>query len=171
MKIKTLFGKILYVTIGSLVPDSSRGKLFKKVRALFGNLIVGKHGKNINYGKNSKFSEFVTIGDNSGIGNNCYLQGEISIGKNVMMANNVKIFTVNHKIDRLDIPMCLQGNDESRPVVIGDDVWLCSDVIILPGCRIGNGAVIGAGAVVRKDVPDYAVVIGNPAEIIKFRNK
>ena len=58
-----------------------------------------------------------------------------------------------------------------EPVYIGDDVWIGARVIILPGRKIGEGVIIGAGAVVTKDVPDYAVVGGNPAKVIKFRNK
>ena len=54
-------------------------------------------------------------------------------------------------------------------VIIGNDVWIGMRVIIMPGIKVGNGVVIGAGAVVTKDVPDYAVVGGVPARIIKFR--
>jgi maltose O-acetyltransferase len=62
-----------------------------------------------------------------------------------------------------------QGIDVERPIVIDDDVWIGARVIILPGVHIGTGAVIGAGAVVTKDVPAYAVVGGNPARVIKMR--
>lgn len=54
-------------------------------------------------------------------------------------------------------------------VIIGNDVWIGMRVIIMPGIKVGNGVVIGAGAVVTKDVPDYAIVGGVPARIIKFR--
>ena len=56
-----------------------------------------------------------------------------------------------------------------QKVIIGDDVWIGTRVIILPGVRVGTGSIIGAGAVVTKDVPDYAIVGGVPAKIIKFR--
>ena len=171
MKLKVILGKILYMTLGTLLPDSSKGKLYKKIRSIFGKMIVSKCGKNVNFGRKAKFSHNITLGNNSGIGNKSFLQGTISIGDNVMMADEVKIFTINHTTSRIDVPMCEQGTQEERPVTIGSDVWIGSNVIILPGVKVGNGVIIGAGAVVRKDIPDYAVVIGNPAEIIRFRNE
>lgn len=65
--------------------------------------------------------------------------------------------------------MCKQGEAAERPVHIGDDVWIGSRVTILPGASIGTGAIIGAAAVVTKDVPECAVVGGNPARILKRR--
>ena len=63
----------------------------------------------------------------------------------------------------------LISNDKNKKVSIGNDVWIGMNVTILPSVRIGNGVIIGAGAVVTKDVPDYAVVVGSPAKIIKYR--
>ncbi len=57
-----------------------------------------------------------------------------------------------------------------EPVVIGDDVWIGTRVIILPGVKIGNGVIFADGAVVTKDIPDYAVAGGVPAKVIKYRN-
>ena len=86
-----------------------------------------------------------------------------------MMGPECIIYTVNHKFSDTAVPMNQQGFSEAKEVVIGDDVWIGGRVIILPGVKIGSGAVIGAGAVVTKDVPDRAVVGGNPAKIIKYR--
>ena len=85
-----------------------------------------------------------------------------------MMGPDVVILTHTHNIDRTDIPMCDQGSRVGK-VTIGNDVWIGMRSIIMPGVKIGNGAVIGAGAVVTKDVPDYAIVGGVPAKIIKYR--
>ena len=63
-----------------------------------------------------------------------------------------------------------QGASDFHPVNIGNDVWIGARVTILPGVKIGNGAIIGAGSVVTKDVPDFAIVGGNPARVIKYRN-
>lgn len=86
-----------------------------------------------------------------------------------MMGPDVMIFTSNHETSRTDTPMRLQGTAKIKPVTIGDDVWIGARVIILPGVTIGQGAILAANAVVTKDVPEYAVVGGNPAKLIKFR--
>lgn len=171
MKIKQITGKILYKVIGSVLPDSSQSRCYRKIRATFGRMIIKECGINPNFGKEARFSNTVSLGDNSGIGNRAFLQGTVQIGKNVMMAEDVKIFTVNHETSSTAIPMCEQGSQKERPVVIGNDVWIGSNVLILPGSVIGNGVILGAGCVVRGNIPDYAVVIGNPAQIIKYRNR
>lgn len=79
------------------------------------------------------------------------------------------VYTKNHAFSNLDTPMMYQGYLETKPVYIEDDVWIGGRVIILPGRRIGKGAIVGAGSVVTKDVPDYAIVGGNPAKVLKYR--
>ena len=86
-----------------------------------------------------------------------------------MMGPDVLIFTSNHRFSRLDIPMIEQGSSARKGVVIGNDVWIGERAIIMPGVEVGDGAVVGAGAVVRKSVPPLAIVIGNPAEIVDYR--
>lgn len=123
--------------------------------------------KNAFFGDGSKLS----IGNYSGLGLNCRIHGPVSIGDYVMMGPDVLIVTRNHRFDRVDVPMALQGSSEARSVIIGDDVWIGARSVILPGVRIGNGAVIGACSVVTKDIPAYAIVGGNPARIIRFRSE
>ncbi|MCB9159898.1 MAG: CatB-related O-acetyltransferase [Caldilineaceae bacterium] len=88
-----------------------------------------------------------------------------------MMAPDVTIVGENHRFDRLDLPMRLQGYQRFPPVRIEDDVWIGARAIILPGVTIGQGAIIGAGAVVTKDVPAYAVCAGNPARVLRLRTQ
>lgn len=171
MRIKFLIGKCLYRTVGSMLPDSCVSPFARKTRRLICQFIVGKLPSNVNFNRNARFSETLSIGDYSGIGDNAILQGTIHIGKYVMMAPNVKMYTHNHCTWDVTKPMCFQGYTPERPIYIGDDVWIGESAIILPGVHIGNGCVIGAGAVVREDVPDFAVVIGNPARIIKYRGR
>ena len=87
-----------------------------------------------------------------------------------MMGSDCVIYSRNHAFDRTDIPMMQQGYQPEKPVVIGNDVWIGGHVILLPGVHIGDGAVIGAGAVVAKSIPPYAVAVGNPARVIKYRD-
>lgn len=122
-----------------------------------------------NIEKGAVFSRRVYVGKESGIGINARIQGEVHIGDYVMMGPECNIWTINHETSRTDIPMCKQGSRAERPVYIGNDVWIASRVTILPGIKIGNGAIIGAGSIVSKDVPDYAVVAGNPACIVRYR--
>lgn len=97
------------------------------------------------------------------------MHGPLHIGKNVMMGPDVTILTHTHNIERTDIPMGQQGMRVAE-VVIGNDVWIGMRVIIMPGVKVGDGVVIGAGAVVTKDVPDFAIVGGVPAKVIRYRN-
>jgi maltose O-acetyltransferase len=145
----------------------------KYVRMAPCKLLFKSAGKGINIEKGASFSNgaAIEIGDYSTIGINCKVYGEVKIGNNVMMAPEVVILTVNHNFDRLDIPMRLQGSTPAKPVTIGDDVWIGTRAVLLPGIHIGKGAIIGAGAVVTKDVPEYAIAAGNPAKVIKYRGE
>ena len=90
------------------------------------------------------------------------------IGDDVMMGPNYIIYTRNHSFNRTDIPMNKQGMQDFKSVVIGNDVWIGARVIILPCVQIGDGSIIGAGSIVTKDVPPYAIVGENPAKIISI---
>ncbi|NLK11099.1 MAG: maltose O-acetyltransferase [Staphylococcus equorum] len=99
-----------------------------------------------------------------------YRLNHVVIGENVMMGPYCYIYTTNHAFDRIDIPMIEQGYAKPKKVVIGNDVWIGSRVTILPGVTVGNGVIIGASSVVTHDIPDYVIVAGNPAKIIRYRN-
>ncbi|NTW02830.1 MAG: acyltransferase [Oscillochloris sp.] len=112
----------------------------------------------------------VTIGDNSAIGAFSFLggQGGIRIGQNVIMGPRVSIHSENHRYDDLSKPIRLQG--ESRVgVLIGDDCWIGTGVIILDGVQVGKGCVIAAGSVVTHNVSDNSIVAGVPARVIRSR--
>ena len=166
---KTKILYVLYSIFAAWLPESRRMKIGYKLRYFFGKRIVSYCGRNVNFEKNSYFTPLLSIGDNSGIGVNCEVNGEVSIGNDVMMGPEVVIYTSGHNHERTDIPMRLQGMSESSPVTIGNDVWIGRRAIIMPGVHIGDGCIIGAGAVVTKDVPSFSVVGGVPAKIIKSR--
>jgi len=143
----------------------------KRLRVfLLRNFVDGGIGANVNIEKGATIapSQFY-LGDNSGIGVNCKIQSHVSIGKNVMMGPHCFFCTENHKFASVEIPMIKQGFTERRPIIVDDDVWFGYGVIVLPGVHIGEGAVVGAGSVVTKDVPPYAIVGGNPAKVIRRR--
>lgn len=130
---------------------------------------TGSKSNNLYINKDAEISRFITIGNNSGIGTRSVIGRGTSIGDNVMMGPECMIFTRNHEFARVDIPMNQQGMKEFEPVSIGNDVWIGARVTILPGVHIADGCIIGAGAVVTKDVPEYAMVGGNPARVLKYR--
>jgi acetyltransferase-like isoleucine patch superfamily enzyme len=129
-------------------------------------------GKNNRFFKNIFLNnpENIEIGDNNFIGNNVILSAysKIIIGNNCAIAAHCKIISGNHGYDD---PVSLINDQPivSKPIIIGSNVWMGYDVIILAGVSIGNGVVIGAGSVVTKSIPDYAVAVGNPAKIISYR--
>ena len=93
-------------------------------------------------------------------------QGGVYIGENSLIGHNVVIATLNHEMDpyhRADL--------HPKPIYIGKRVWIGSGSILLPGVRIGDNSIVGAGSVVTKDVPPNTIVAGNPAKFIKNLNK
>lgn len=165
---------VFYNLVAKKMPGSSTrifGRFFKKIRQTCACILFAKCGFNVNIEQGANFAggSKLEIRDFSGLGRNCIVPYDIKIGKYVMMAPDVVILGLNHRSDRSDIPMMFQGYREYSPVIIEDDVWIGQRAIILPGIKISRGAIIGAGAVITKDVPEYAVVVGNPGRIVKNR--
>ncbi len=170
-KIKKIMGLLIYNLFAKNLPTSfSPVKIGqKKLRAFCGKLILEKCGKNVNIEKGAVFSSKVELGDRSGIGVDAHIGGKCIIGDDVMMGPQCIVYTWNHKFDDVTTTMRGQGFQEEKPVHIGDDVWIGGRVIILPGVHIGSHSIIGAGAVVTKDVPEWAIAAGNPAVVKKYR--
>ncbi len=166
---------IFYYGFAYYLPQTNNRYLLfiRKIRAFIASGILDKAGTNINVESHANIGsgKGITIGHNSGIGVRAHVRGPLKMGDNVMMGPEVIILTRNHKFDDLSIPMNMEKGAVVKPVEIGDDVWIGTRVIILPGVKIGSGAIVGAGAVVTKNIPDYAIVGGNPAKIIKYRNQ
>lgn len=112
----------------------------------------------------------IDIGDNVFVNHNTdiYGQGGVSIGNNVIIGQNVNIMSVNHAYADWRRPIRDQGITTAK-IVIEDDVWIGGNSTILPGVKIGRGAIVGANAVVTKDIEEYSIVGGVPARPIKKR--
>lgn len=113
------------------------------------------YGYNIEIGKNFYANHNLVILDST----------NVKIGDNVFIAPDCSIYTAGHPIEK-DIRN--QGIEYAKPVTIGNDVWIGGHVTILPGVKIGNNTVIGAGSVVTKDIPDNAIAYGNPCKVVKY---
>ena len=111
----------------------------------------------------------IRVGNNSQLGQGARINSYVTIGDNVLMGPDVVIMSSSHAFERIDIPINKQGACPIRPITIGNDVWIGTRVIILPGVAIGDQAVIAAGSVVTKDVPARAIVGGVPAKFIRER--
>ena len=130
--------------------------------------ILGKVGKNCVVEQ----PLFCTYGYNTTVGDNFFLNvngklmdsGKITIGNNVFIAPNVCIITEEHA---MDVEQRMAGLEYTHPVTIGDNVWICTGALILPGVTIGEGSIIGAGSVVAKDIPPKCLAVGNPCKVIR----
>ena len=142
-------------------------------RVLFGwrRFLLRLFGATI--GKNARISPSVrvwapwnlTVGDEAAIAHDvdCYCVDRISIGNHSTVSQYAFLCTASHQVS--DPRMRLV----SSPITIGDQAWVCAGALILPGVVVGQGAVVGAMSVVTKDVPQWAIVAGNPARPIRQR--
>jgi len=163
---------LLYNIVGKYLPRTYMPYApgVKYIRYIMLKNIVEYAGINITVETGALFSPSIKIGDNSAIGEYCRVRENVVIGDNVMMGPGVQIISDNHNFNDIATPMRLQGHT-THGVSIGNDVWIGSNAIILPGVKVEDHSIIAAGAIVTKDVPEYAVVGGNPAKVIKFRNQ
>lgn len=157
--------------------------LFKGFIRLFGfywvNSIIGRSKATIGKGSNIQATvifrqpELITIGNNCSINHNNIFQAgkkeaQIILGNNVLTAANCMFIAYSHGWEDPNIPIMYQDCYDAS-IIIEDDVWLGHGVTVTAGVRIGKGSIIGAGAVVNKDIPPYSIAVGVPAKVIKSR--
>jgi maltose O-acetyltransferase len=162
-----------YFGLARHLPWSPRpgGASAKSLRGFLAKGMLDHCGRDVNIEHGAWFGsgQGVSVGDRSAIGMDALVIGPLRIGNDVMMGPRCILLASSHHVAEAELPMNQQGFAPDRPIIIEDDVWIGAGVVILPGRRIGRGSIVGAGAVVAHDVPEYAVVAGNPAQVIKYR--
>ena len=108
----------------------------------------------------------VVIGDYTRIGLHCTVIGPVTIGNHVNLAQGITVSALNHNFEDTRLRIDEQGVNTSE-IIIDDDVWIGANAVITAGVHIGRHSVVAAGAVVTKDVPEYSVVGGVPAKVIR----
>lgn len=163
--------RVLYYLIGIHLPSSyfPMGKVFAMIRIHW-----MRHFMHIGKGCQIQSNVYVGNGAHVTIGSNCQISENVrirnaNIGNYVTIATGVNILGPNHITNDLDTPMALQGGCPTKQTIIEDDVWLCTNCIIMNGVRISHGCIIAAGAVVTKDCIPFGIYAGVPAKLIKTR--
>ena len=180
--IKTYYTKIYTLWIINEFKESGKACFIQPLRSLYGaenitlgeNVNIGYHSILETYVKHTKqtYTPKLIIGNHSSIGDYGHITciNKVVIGNNVLMGRRVFITDNAHGTSRrelLDICPTDRPLYSKGPVIIEDNVWIGEMACIMPGVTIGRGSIIGANAVVTKDIPPYCVAGGNPAKIIK----
>ena len=171
------FWLILYYGLAKHLPKSTLpiiGTIAKHLRRACAEHLFAECGPLINVEQGAYFGngkQIRILGEKVGLGKNfsCHCR-ILTMHSHIMMAEDVLFQGGGHKFDNPYVYIGAEGNLPDTPLEICEDVWIGARAIVLPGCkRIGAHSIIGAGAVVTKDVPDYAIVGGNPAKVIRMR--
>ena len=170
------FWLILYYGLAKHLPKSTApiiGGVAKRLRYQCAKHLFAECGEKLNLEQGAYIGNGrnFRVGDLVGLGKNfCCHNRIVTMHNHILMGEDVLFQGGGHAFNNPDIRIDEGGNLPDTPLEIMDDVWIGARVIILPGCkRIGTHSIIGAGAVVTKDVPDYAIVGGNPARVIRMR--
>lgn len=164
----------IYYILLSKLPSSRFTSIFSDLRVWYLSSVLkilnkgSNHamiGNNVYIGRGSK----ITIGSGARINENVYLE-KVTLGNDVLIAPNVAILSRMHEFSSLEVPISQQGYRTEKEVVVGNDVWIGRNVVVMPGVSIGEGAIVGAGSVVTKDVEPFTIVGGVPAKLIRKRD-
>lgn len=112
----------------------------------------------------------VSLGNKCSVNPYATLRGKVKAGHGVRIGAYACLVGFNHGYESIDVPIHEQPHT-SKGIVLGDDIWIGSHVIVVDGITVGNHCILAGGAVVTQDVPDYAIVGGNPAKVIRVRTK
>ena len=164
----------LYYILLSKLPSSRFTSVFSDLRVWYLSSVLkilnkgtnkSMVGNNVYIGRGNKLA----IGSGARINENVYLE-KVTLGDDVLIAPNVAILSRMHEFSSMEVPISQQGYREEKAVIVGNDVWIGRNVVVMPGVSIGEGAIVGAGSVVTKDVEPYSIVGGVPAKLIRKRD-
>ena len=159
-------------------PYAQRTKRRKMLESLFAAV-----GENVSVGDGFTcgFGVNISVGSNVSINMNCTFIdcNKITIGNDTLIAPGVHLTTATHPVELADrlTPNWNPASGEYRwrtyakPIAIGNGCWIGANVVVLPGVTIGDGAVVGAGSVVTKDIPPNVVAVGNPCRVVREINR
>jgi len=145
----------------------------KHLRGWHYGALLERAGKNLRLAQGVRINNpgLVSVGDHCYLGDGVQLYAwneRIVIGSNVLVAAGVRMITRKHGFADVDRPMADQGYNNA-PIFVENDVWIGFQAVILPGVTIGQGSIVGAGAVVTRDVEPYSIIGGVPARLIRKR--
>lgn len=168
---KRKFFAFFYYAFASRLPNSNVpfGKSFSNIRSFLLMYFIKSAGSDLTIESNVFFGDGrdIEIGSHVQINEDCWIRN-VRIGNYCMIAPRVMILNYGHNTSGKE-PMIFQGIREYEQTKIEENVWIGASAIIMPGLRIGTGAIIGAGSVVTKNVEPNTIVGGNPAKVIKTR--
>lgn len=142
--LRSFFWSFFLKDIGKNVAIMARVKIMSPQKVVIGNAVL--------------------LNEDTKVGGQC----GVSIGNHVLIGYNVNIVSENHAYQNPLLPIKKQGY-YGGPIIIYDDVWIGANAVILPNVILGRGCIIGANAVVTKNVPEYAIVGGIPAKLLRYR--
>lgn len=150
-------------------PPMPAGRLGHTLRRALARKLFKAMGDRVIIGTRVEFGsgENVEIGSDSNIGRNSWIANDTVFGNHVMTGPEIVTLSYNHGTEIDGRPFNQQGYTSRSPIIVKDNVWIGTRAILLPGVTVGSNSVIGAGAVVTKDVPPFSVVAGNPARVVK----
>lgn len=167
---------IFYYVIAQYLPNSycsikPIGRISNYLRVLCCKHIFLKCGNIRTINRKVQFGSGrrIEMGDDSGIGARTQIPSDTIIGKNVILSRDCFILNCNHRYERVDIPIVNQGFKEAKRTIIEDDCWIGLGTLMTPGRIVKKGTIVAMGSVLTKDFPEYSIVGGNPAKLIKQR--
>lgn len=163
---RKLFWWVLYAAGASKLPSWWRPA--KKMRVFCASRFCDDVDKTANINRGARIGWQTTIGPHGGVGEGSILSGEVHIGPHVTMGPGCRFITGDHPVPP-DFGRFRDMTPRHAAIVVEEDVFIGAGVTVLPGVIIGRGAAVGAASVVSKNVPPGAIVVGNPARIIRTR--